>query len=187
MKNTKAFQTALQQTMEELDRLGVSEVGRISVGDTIERNITAVAQQLGVQVRTAWNYFDPKDFAQAIAKKVAAAKSGGELQQGQPPFPPYGNPELALIMHDALDRLSGSGDLFTVLLQVALNSWMAGHIHGEDGCDGCARGTETPGSHDWEARMRSIRAASPDIERWLMPEVWNDALKHTGYSLQPKS
>ncbi|MCX4827019.1 hypothetical protein OG883_46130 [Streptomyces sp. NBC_01142] len=140
-----------------------------------------------MQVRTAWNYFDPKDFAQAIAETVASAKSGGGLQQGQPPFPPYGNPELALIMHDALDHLAESGDLFTVLLQVALNSWMAGHIHGEDGCDGCGRGTATPGGHDWEARMRSITAASPDIERWLTPAVWDDALKQTGYSLQPRA
>lgn len=31
--------------------------------------------------------------------------------------------------------------------------------------------------------MRSITAASPDVERWLTREVWNDALKQTGYSL----
>lgn len=186
MKNTKAFQTALQQTMDELARLGVTEVGRVSVGDTIERNITALAQQLGVQTRTAWTYFDPKDFAQAVAEKVTAAKAGGALQEGEPPFPPYGNPELAVIMHDALDRIAESGDLFSVLLQVALNAWMAGHIHGEDGCDGCERGGGTPGGHDWEARMRSIKSTSPDIERWLTPDVWNDALKQAGYSLKPE-
>lgn len=45
----------------------------------------------------------------------------------------------------------------------------SGHIHGEDGCNGCDRGTGTPVGHAWEARMQSIKTASPDIERWLTP------------------
>ncbi|MFH8803919.1 hypothetical protein ACH4F6_30710 [Streptomyces sp. NPDC017936] len=89
-------------------------------------------------------------------------------------------------MHDALDSPTGTGDLFTALLRVVLNSWMAGHLHGEDGCDSCARGTGTPGGHDWEARMRSITTASPGIERRLTPDVWNDAFRQTGYALQPR-
>ncbi|MFH8803918.1 hypothetical protein ACH4F6_30705 [Streptomyces sp. NPDC017936] len=50
----------------------------------IERNVTAVARQPGVQARTAWNYFDPEAFAQGPAGKVASAEPGGELRQGEP-------------------------------------------------------------------------------------------------------
>ncbi|MGV9290715.1 hypothetical protein [Streptomyces sp. NPDC003719] len=53
------------------------------------------------------------------------------------------------------------GDVFSVIVSVAVNAWMAGHLHGEDGCDG-SRG---PGGHDWQARMRTITEMTAGPQR----------------------
>ncbi|MFE4250638.1 hypothetical protein ACFRU3_14215 [Streptomyces sp. NPDC056910] len=44
-------------------------------------------------------------------------------------------PELALILASVPDALARSaGDLYAVVINAAVNAWMAGHIHGEDSC-----------------------------------------------------
>ncbi|MGZ3097072.1 hypothetical protein [Streptomyces sp. H72] len=59
----------------------------------------------------------------------------------------------ALVLAGVPDSLAQSGgDLYAVIVNVAVNAWMAGHIHGEDGCDG-RRG---PAGHDREARICTI-------------------------------
>jgi hypothetical protein len=50
--NTKAFKEAVAQTLAQLARRGVT-LGPATVADTVERNIQAVADQLGIQVRSA--------------------------------------------------------------------------------------------------------------------------------------
>ncbi|MGQ7753670.1 DUF7019 family protein [Streptomyces sp. WC2508] len=53
-------------------------------------------------------------------------------------MPPIDNPELALVLAGVPDSLAQSGgDLYATIINVAVNAWMAGHIHGEDGCTGC--------------------------------------------------
>ncbi|WP_234340519.1 hypothetical protein VM636_30190 [Streptomyces sp. SCSIO 75703] len=50
-------------------------------------------------------------------------------------MPPIDNPELALVLAGVPDSLAQTGgDLYAVIINVAVNAWMAGHIHGEDGC-----------------------------------------------------
>ncbi|MGW3955426.1 hypothetical protein ACWEKM_31870 [Streptomyces sp. NPDC004752] len=75
---------------------------------------------------------------------------------GQAPMPPVDNPELALVLAGVPDSLAQTGgDLYAVIVNVAVNAWTAGHIHGEDGCTGCD-GSRGPAGHDWQARMRTI-------------------------------
>ena len=53
-------------------------------------------------------------------------------------MPPIDNPELALVLAGVPDSLAQSGgDLYATIINVAVNAWMAGHIHGEDSCPGC--------------------------------------------------
>ncbi|WP_199829353.1 hypothetical protein [Streptomyces sp. WM6368] len=68
--------------------------------------------------------------------------------------------------------LSG-GVIVNVDVNVDVNAWMAGHIHGEDGCTGCQDKRPTG----------TISAMQPDITKWFNREVWTSALNDTGYSV----
>ncbi|MEU9298703.1 hypothetical protein [Streptomyces sp. NPDC048266] len=70
MRNTKAFKEAVAQTLAELARKGVT-FAPATVEDAIERQITAVSEQLGIQVRSAWRYFD----AEATADRLATSQA----------------------------------------------------------------------------------------------------------------
>jgi hypothetical protein len=74
------------------------------------------------------------------------------------------------------------GDLYGVIVNVAVNAWMAGHIHGEDGCTGC-NGSRSNAGHDWEARMRTITEMQPDITKWFDRDVWTRAANDTGFAV----
>ncbi|MCX5078881.1 hypothetical protein OHA84_37350 (plasmid) [Streptomyces sp. NBC_00513] len=52
MRNPKAFREAVAETLAQLAHRGVT-VRSGTVADTIERNIRAVATQLGIQERSA--------------------------------------------------------------------------------------------------------------------------------------
>ncbi|MFJ4633769.1 hypothetical protein [Streptomyces sp. NPDC088847] len=98
-------------------------------------------------------------------------------------MPPIDNPELALVLAGVPDSLAQSGgDLYAVIINVAVNAWMAGHIHGEDGCAGCD-GSRGPARHDWEARMRTITEMQPDITRWFDRDTWTRAVDGVGYTV----
>ncbi|MET8188779.1 hypothetical protein ABZV15_23825 [Streptomyces sp. NPDC005246] len=132
VRNTKQFQNAVADTLAELARLGATARPG-TVADTIEQNVTAVTTQMGIQERSAWRYFSPAGLAKTIAAQREHHKSSQE-GIGQAPLPPLGNPELAVILAGVPDSLAeNGGDLYAVLLNVAANAWMAGHIHGEDG------------------------------------------------------
>ncbi|MEU3707972.1 hypothetical protein ACIOML_29730 [Streptomyces anulatus] len=54
-------------------------------------------------------------------------------------MPPIDNPGIALVLAGVPDSPAQTGgDLYAVIINVAANAWMAGHIHGEDGCTGYA-------------------------------------------------
>ncbi|MFC8014323.1 hypothetical protein [Streptomyces cinereoruber] len=92
-------------------------------------------------------------------------------------MPPVDNPELALILGGIPDALEESGgDLYSVIV----NAWMAGHIHGEDGCTGCQ--DKRPTGTDWRARMDTITAMQPDT-KWFNREVWTATLNDTSYGI----
>ncbi|MGW5259098.1 hypothetical protein ACWERW_40620 [Streptomyces sp. NPDC004012] len=141
MRNTKAFKEAVAQTLAELARRGVT-LAPSTVEDTIEKNINAVAAQLRIQVRSAWRYFD----ASALADSAHAFEESSAAEEAEhAPMPQVGNPELALILAGVPDALAQTGgDLYGVIVNVAVNAWMAGHIHAEDGCTGCD-GSRGPG------------------------------------------
>ncbi|GHI25487.1 hypothetical protein Shyd_68580 [Streptomyces hydrogenans] len=145
MRNTKAFKEAVAQTLAELARRGVT-FAPATVEDTIEKQITTVSERLGIQVRSAWRYFDASVTADRLAQSVASyEESSSEKGVGQAPMPPIDNPELALVLAGVPDSLAQTGgDLYAVIINVAVNAWMAGHIHGEDGCTGCD-GSRGPG------------------------------------------
>lgn len=65
---------------------------------------------------------------------------------------------------------------------MAVNAWMAYHIHGEDGCTGCDASCGDAG-HDWQARMRAITEMQPDITKWFDRDVWTAAVNDTGYTV----
>ncbi|MFD4860713.1 hypothetical protein [Streptomyces atratus] len=73
-------------------------------------------------------------------------------------------------------------DLYAVIINVAVNAWMAGHIHGEDGCTGCD-GSRGPAGHDWEARMRTITEMQPNITKWFDRDVWTAAVNDSGFTV----
>ncbi|MEU9298702.1 hypothetical protein [Streptomyces sp. NPDC048266] len=101
---------------------------------------------------------------------------------GQAPMPPVGNPELALVLAGVPDSLAQTGgDLYAAIINVAVNAWRAGHIHGEDSCTGC--GERGPAGHDWEARMRIITEAQPDIAKWFDRDVWTAAVNDAGFTV----
>ncbi|MGW1170589.1 hypothetical protein [Streptomyces sp. NPDC002550] len=183
MRNTKAFKEAVAQTLTELARRGVT-LTPATVEDTIEQNVQAVANQLRIQVRSAWRYFDASALADSLAQSVREFEDSGTNEEaGQAPLPPQGNPELALILAGVPDALAQTGgDLYAVIINVAVNAWMAGHIHGEDGCAGCD-GSRGPAGHDWEARMRTLTQMQPDITKWFDRDVWTSALNSTGLTV----
>jgi hypothetical protein len=110
-------------------------------------------------------------------------ESSNQEGVGQAPMPPLDNPELALILADVPNALAQTGgDLYAVILNVAVNAWMAGHIHGEDGCPGCD-GSRGPADRDWETRMRTITEMQPDITKWFDRDTWTTALNDTGYTV----
>ncbi|MFF2964846.1 hypothetical protein ACFVT1_39600 [Streptomyces sp. NPDC057963] len=138
MRNTKAFKEAVAETLAELARRGVT-FAPTTVADTIEQQITTVSERLWIQARSAWRYFDASATADHLAKSQASyEESSSEKGVGQAPVPPIDNPELALVLAGVPDSLAQpGGDLYAVILNVAVNAWVAGHIHGEDGCTGC--------------------------------------------------
>ncbi|MBT2527436.1 hypothetical protein J7E91_18905 [Streptomyces sp. ISL-99] len=182
MRNTKAFKSAVTDTLAELARLGIT-VRPGTVADVIEHNVTAVATQLGIKIPSAWRYFDAKALAETLAKQRQEFEQGDEGKIGQAPMPPVDNPELALILAGVPDSLEESGgDLYQVITNVAVNAWMAGHIHGEDGCNGC-KDSRGPSGHDWAHRMNAITSMQPDISKWFDRDIWTAALNDTGYSV----
>jgi hypothetical protein len=183
VRNTKPFKDAVAQTLTELARQGVT-LAPGTVEDTIERNIQAVADQLGIQARSAWRYFDAAALAERLAQSVREfAESSRERGVGEGPMPPLRNPELALILAGVPDALAQTGgDLYGVIVSVAVNAWLAGHIHGEDGCEGC-EGSRGPVGHDWDSRMQAIADAQPDIAKWFDRDVWTSAVNKTGYAV----
>ncbi|MFJ5122315.1 hypothetical protein [Kitasatospora sp. NPDC088548] len=184
MRNTKDFKEAVAGTLAELARRGVT-VRPGAVADVIETNVTTVAARLGIQPRSAWRYFDAAALAESIAQQnkefeEASANSG----VGVAPMPPVNNPELALILGGVPDSLAQTGgDLYAVIVNVAVNAWMAGHIHGEDGCNGCD-GSRGPSGHNWDHRMAQFASLSPGITRWFDPDQWNAALRDSGFSVE---
>jgi hypothetical protein len=155
-----------------------------TVEDTIEQQITTVSERLRIQVRSAWRYFDASVSADHLVKSQAAyEESSSEKGIGLAPMPPIDNPELALVLAGVPDSLAQTGgDLYAVIINVAVNAWMAGHIHGEDGCTGCD-GSRGPAGHDWEARMRTISEMQPNITKWFDRDVWTAAVNDTGYTV----
>ncbi|MEU4032226.1 hypothetical protein [Streptomyces anulatus] len=183
MRNTKAFKEAVAETLAELARRGVT-LAPATVAETIEQQITIVSERLGIQMRSAWRYFDASATADRLAKSQASyEESSSEKDVGQAPMPPIDNPELALVLAGVPDSLAQTGgDLYAVIINVAVNAWMAGHIHGEDGCAGC-EGSRGDVGHDWEARMRMISEMQPNITKWFDRDVWTAAVNDTGYTV----
>ncbi|MET7922254.1 hypothetical protein ABZU45_42140 [Streptomyces avermitilis] len=183
MRKTKAFKEAVAQTLAELAHRGVT-LAPSTVEDTIEKSVSTVAEQLRIQVRSAWRYFDAAALADRLAHSVSAfEESSTEKGVGQAPMPPIDNPELALVLAGVPDSLAQTGgDLYAVILNVAVNAWMAGHIHGEDDCAGCD-GSRGPAGHDWQARMRTITEMQPNISKWFDRDVWTRAVNDAGYAV----
>ncbi|MFH0245831.1 hypothetical protein ACGRHY_26350 [Streptomyces sp. HK10] len=182
MRNTKAFKEAVAQTLAELARQGVT-LAPATVEDTIEQQITTISGRLGIQTRSAWRYFDAKSTADRLAQSLSSHEHSSNTGVGQAPMPPIDNPELALVLAGVPDSLAQTGgDLYAVIINVAVNAWMAGHIHGEDGCPGCD-GSRGPAGHDWEARMRTITEMQPDITKWFDRGVWTRAVNDTGFTV----
>ncbi|MFF4214562.1 hypothetical protein ACFYZE_35570 [Streptomyces sp. NPDC001796] len=179
MRNTKAFKEAVAETLAELVHRGMT-LAPAMVEDTIEKNVRTVAERLGIQVRSAWRYFDAAALADSARSFEQSSANSGV---GQAPMPPLDNPELALVLASVPNALAQSGgDLYSVIVNVAVNAWMAGHIHGEDGCAGCD-GSRGPSGHDWEARMRTITELQPDITKWFDQDVWTRAVNSAGFTV----
>ncbi|MEU9157928.1 hypothetical protein AB0D59_47245 [Streptomyces sp. NPDC048417] len=180
MRNTKAFKEAVAQTLAELAHRGVT-LAPVTVEDTIEKNIRTTADRLGIHVRSAWRYFDAAALAGRLADSARSfEESSARKGVGQAPMPSVDNPELALILAGVPNALAQTGgDLYGAIVNVAVNAWMAGHIHGEDSCGG-SRG---PSGHDWEHRMRVITEMQPDISKWFDRDVWTRAVNDTGFTV----
>ncbi|MEV1023039.1 hypothetical protein [Streptomyces sp. NPDC050264] len=184
MRNSQAFKSAVAQTLAELARQGVT-LGPAAVEDAIEERMQAIAAQLGTQVASTWRYFDAAAFADSLAKSVRDFEQGAEDAAGigQASMPPLDNPELALVLAGVPDSMAHTGgDLFQVIVNVAVNAWMAGHIHGEDGCEGC-EASRGPAGHDWARRMRQIEDMQPGIGKWFDRDAWTTALNKSGFQV----
>ncbi|MFF3429639.1 hypothetical protein [Streptomyces sp. NPDC002602] len=184
MRNTKAFKDAVAVTLSELARRGFA-FHRGTIADTVGDGMRLVAERLGIHARSARKHFDVDGRPDRTAEQRRRTEEGGtaEPEIGQPPTPPVDNPELALILAGVPTALEeNGGDLYLVVLSVAVNAWMAGHIHGEDGCTGCQDKRGRAGT-DWQARMDGITALKPDIAKWFDRDVWTAALNDTGYTV----
>ncbi|WP_231978170.1 hypothetical protein [Streptomyces sp. TLI_053] len=122
--------------------------------------------------------------ADTIAQQKQEFQGGSEERWvGQAPMPPIDNRELGT---DPVERAGCAGetggDLYAVIMNVAVNSWLAGHIHGEEGCSGCD-GSRGPFGHDWPARMNALAEHAPDITKWFDRDVWTAALNDSGFSV----
>jgi hypothetical protein len=183
VRNTQAFKDAVAQTLAELARLGVT-LRPGAVGDIVEQNVNAVAQQLHIQPRSAWQYFDATALAQALAAQAREHEQAGEDTIGQPPYPPLENPELAMILAAVPDALhTTGGDLYNTIVQIAVNAWMAGHVHGEDGCPGCAQANGR--TDDWATRQRTIATMLPGYAQWFDRDHFTRALHDSGFTITP--
>ncbi|MEW1547820.1 hypothetical protein [Streptomyces tsukubensis] len=72
--------------------------------------------------------------------------------------------------------------MYTLVVNVAVNAWMAGHIHGKESCTGC-EGSRGSAGHDWPTRMRAITELQPDVGKWLDLDVWPQAVIALGYTV----
>ncbi|MCY0956762.1 hypothetical protein [Streptomyces sp. H27-H5] len=184
MRNTKAFKDAVAVALSELARRGFA-LRLDTIIETVRRRVRLVAERLGIQTRSPHRHFHGDGRPDCVAGKRRRAEEGGTVEWviGEPPTPPVDNPELALILAGVPTALEeNGGDLYLVVLGVAVNAWMAGHIHGEDGCTGCQDNRGRAGT-DWQARMDGITTRQPDIARWFDRDVWTAALNDTGYTV----
>jgi hypothetical protein len=86
------------QTLAELAHRGVT-LAPSTVEGTVEKYINTVAERLGIQVRSAWRYFDAAVLADRLAGSANAfEESSNDKGVGQAPMPPIDNPELALVL-----------------------------------------------------------------------------------------
>lgn len=109
VRNTTAFKEAAAQTLTELARRGVT-FAPTTVEDTIEKNMTMVAERLGIQVRSAWRCFDAAAMAEGLPRSRSSyEESSSEKDVRQAPMPPIDNPELALVIAGVPDSLAQTG------------------------------------------------------------------------------
>jgi hypothetical protein len=123
VRNTKAFKDAVAKTLSELAHRGVT-VRPGAVADVVEGNMRAVAERLRIQERSAWRYFDAAAIADSIVHSHQEFEQGSADRGIGPAMPPIDYPELAVILASVPDDLESSGgDLYSVLLNVAVNAW----------------------------------------------------------------
>ncbi|MFH8477156.1 hypothetical protein [Streptomyces sp. NPDC018000] len=68
-----------------------------TVEETIEKDLNTVAERLGIQVHSAWRYFDAKATADRLAQSLSSyEESSNEKGVRQAPMLPLDNPEIAL-------------------------------------------------------------------------------------------
>lgn len=92
-------------------------------------------------------------------------------------------PELAFILACAAEDVRAKHSIFNVILNTAVNAWLAGHIEGEDHCTGCnERG---PQGHDWEERQKALSALRPMDLAFFRPSMWHAAT--VDYRRQPSA
>ena len=72
----------MTETLNELAARGITIVGPVAVGENIERNVRAVAQQLGIQVASVWRYFDADGLADSIAEAIRKAQGMAGVAPG---------------------------------------------------------------------------------------------------------
>ncbi|MEU5525171.1 hypothetical protein ABZ759_32235 [Streptomyces sp. NPDC047860] len=170
MRNTKAFKEAVAETLAELASRGVT-LAPSTVEDTIEKNISAVsgwASRCAPPGGTSTPPHSPtaSPTTHAPSRRAARRRAPGTRRCRRSATPSWRWCSLAF--RTPWHRTGG--DLYGVIVNVAVNAWMAGHIHGEDGCTGCD-GSRGPAGHDWEARMRTIIEMQPDIAKWFDRDV----------------
>ncbi|MFD5888868.1 hypothetical protein ACFWHQ_23180 [Streptomyces sp. NPDC060334] len=184
MRNTKAFKDAVAVTLSELTRRGLA-FRRGTIAGTVRDSMRLMAERLGIQTRPSRKPFGLDRHLDRATERRGRTEEDRtpEWEIGQPPTPPIDNPELALILAGVPTALEeNGGDLYLVVLSVAVNAWMAGHIHGEDGCTGC-RDKRGQAGTDWQARMDGISTLKPDIAKWFDRDVWTAALNDTGFTV----
>ncbi|MBM9506780.1 hypothetical protein [Actinacidiphila acididurans] len=85
----------------------------LRLSNVVEKNMTAVSGRLGIQVCSAWRYFDASALAKRLAGRARAFEQSSAAESaGHTPMPPVGNPELALVLAGVPDSpAQSSGDL----------------------------------------------------------------------------